>query len=152
MLGNVGKLYGKVGNLLKIRNLFTPLRCCKDEDTRYFPIVRHLHPTQFPNHLIPVKMASKTKDSSDRDLLERILQLVEQYLLHPQSKSDRIYDHKTLMKMLNVNDRYIRRLRDNGYLGFIKHGDKYWYTQADLDRFVQRFHYNDFASDGCIGL
>ncbi len=65
-------------------------------------------------------MASKTKDSSDRDLLERILQLVEQYLLHPQSKSDRIYDHKTLMKMLNVNDRYIRRLRDNGYLGFIQ--------------------------------
>jgi len=38
MLGNVGKLYGKVGNLLKIRNLFTPLRCCKDEDSDISPL------------------------------------------------------------------------------------------------------------------
>lgn len=91
-------------------------------------------------------MTQKTKIYSDRDLLERILQLVEQYLLHPHSKSEKIYDHKTLMSMLNVNDRYIRRLRDNGYLGFIRHGDKYWYTQSDLDKFIQKFHYNGFAS------
>ena len=25
-------------------------------------------------------------------------------------------------------------------------GDKYWYTQADVDRFLRRFHYEAFAS------
>lgn len=37
----------------------------------------------------------------------------------------RIYDNKALMALLGVKDRYLKRLRDNGLLGYSRHGDKY---------------------------
>ena len=42
-------------------------------------------------------------------------------------------------------DKYLKKLRDNGYLGYSREGDKYWYTQEDVDRFLRRFHYEAFA-------
>ena len=51
------------------------------------------------------------------------------------------------MAKLGIKDKYLKKLRDNGYLGYSREGDKYWYTQADVDRFLRRFHYEDFASD-----
>lgn len=50
------------------------------------------------------------------------------------------------MEILNVKTEYLKKLRDNGYISYSRHGDKYWYTQDDLDRFLKRFHYRDFAS------
>lgn len=56
-----------------------------------------------------------------------------------------LYDNKALMTLLGVKDRYLKRLRDNGLLGYSRHGDKYWYTQADIDRFLARCHNAPFA-------
>ena len=56
-----------------------------------------------------------------------------------------IYDNKTLMSLLGVKDRYLKRLRDNGLLGYSRHGDKYWYTQTDVDRFLARCHFAPFG-------
>ena len=70
----------------------------------------------------------------DRELLEKILSIVErQEKLPPPAHEGghRLYDNK---------------LRDNGYLGYSREGDKYWYTQEDVDRFLRRFHYEAFAS------
>ena len=50
------------------------------------------------------------------------------------------------MALLGIKDRYIKRLRDNGLLGYSRHGDKYWYTQSDIDRFLTRCHYDDFGN------
>ena len=50
------------------------------------------------------------------------------------------------MALLNIKDTYLKKLRDNGYLGYSREGDKYWYTQEDVDRFLQRFHFSDFTS------
>ena len=58
--------------------------------------------------------------------------------------SPRLYDNKALMTLLGVKDRYLKRLRDNGLLGYSRHGDKYWYTQADVDRFLARCHVAPF--------
>ena len=60
----------------------------------------------------------------DRELLEKIL---------------------SMMEKLNIKDKYLKKLRDNGYLGYSREGDKYWYTQEDVDRFLRRFHYEAFA-------
>jgi hypothetical protein len=70
--------------------------------------------------------------------------------LHSQLKTPteatlRIYDNKSLMSLLGVKDRYLNRLRDNGLLGYSRHGDKYWYTQADVDRFLSRCHFAPFG-------
>ncbi len=67
--------------------------------------------------------------------------------LLPQFLSDKhkLYDNKTLMAKLGVREKYLKKLRDNGYLGYSREGDKYWYTQEDVDRFLRRFHYEAFA-------
>lgn len=81
------------------------------------------------------------------ETLTRILSLL-------QSQEERIaalsssplYDNKALMALLGVKDRYLKRLRDNGLLGYSRHGDKYWYTQADVDRFLARCHVATFGA------
>ena len=78
------------------------------------------------------------KTPCDRELIEKILAILEKHeKLLPQFLSDKhkLYDNKTLMA----------KLRDNGYLGYSREGDKYWYTQEDVDRFLRRFHYEAFA-------
>ena len=57
-----------------------------------------------------------------------------------------IYDNQSLMKTLNVSSAYLKKLRDEGYISFSRHGDKYWYTKSDIERFLSRFHYEDFAA------
>ena len=59
--------------------------------------------------------------------------------------SPALYDNKALMSLLRVKDCYLKRLRDNGLLGYSRHGDKYWYTQADVDRFLSRCHFAPFG-------
>lgn len=85
----------------------------------------------------------------DRELLEKILRIVErQEKLPPQTQATKhcLYDNKALMEKLQIKDKYLKKLRDNGYLGYSREGDKYWYTQEDVDRFLRRFHYEAFAS------
>ena len=78
----------------------------------------------------------------DRELLEKILSIVErQEKLPPpaQEGGHCLYDNKSLMEKLHIKEKYLKKLRDNGYLGYSREGDKYWYTQADVDRFLRRF-------------
>lgn len=87
-------------------------------------------------------------------MLKRILQLLEgqqelsSFPKDMPQKSVHIYDNKSLMALLGVKDKYIKRLRDNGLIGYSRHGDKYWYTQEDVDRFLKGCHYKAFASPG----
>ena len=75
----------------------------------------------------------------DRELLEKILSIVERQEKLPPPVHEgghRLYDNKSLMEKLNIKEKYLKKLRDNGY----------WYTQEDVDRFLRRFHYEAFAS------
>ncbi len=55
------------------------------------------------------------------------------------------------MALLGIKDKLLKRLRDNGYLGYSRHGDKYWYTQEDVGTFLRHCHYKAFASvDGSL--
>ena len=55
----------------------------------------------------------------DRELLEKILSIVErQEKLPPPAHEGghRLYDNKSLMEKLNIKEKYLKKLRDNGYL------------------------------------
>lgn len=92
---------------------------------------------------------ARPKKRTDREVLDRLLSLVEQYLLHPaRNNLHRIYDNKAMMELLQIKYKYLKKLRDDGHLAYSRVGDKYWYTQEDVDRFLKKFHYSDFASDG----
>ena len=76
------------------------------------------------------------------DMLKRILHLLEESQERSTSGNGtsnecRIYTNKELMKLLGVESRYLKNLRDNGYLSYSRHGDKFWYTQNDVDTFLQ---------------
>lgn len=82
-------------------------------------------------------------ESNIHDLLHILLMKIE--TLSVFGKMPRIYDNKSLMELLGIKDRYLKRLRDNGLLGYSRYGDKYWYTQADVDRFLSQCHYSPFG-------
>ena len=93
---------------------------------------------------------NNNKKQSEREILEEILQtLTEQKktleMIVPNPL--RIYNNKEIMELLGVKDKYLKKLRDNGYLGFSREGDKYWYTQKDVDCFLRSFHYEPFNRD-----
>ena len=81
-------------------------------------------------------------DLSEKELLEKILSKLEQ-----QANKKLLYSNKEVMDMLGVKDKYMKKLRDNGYIGYSREGDKYWYTQEDVDKFLRRFHYEAFATN-----
>lgn len=97
------------------------------------------------------EMVNNFKIKTTEEMLMRILHLLEE----PQTRSTsgnktstecRIYTNKELMKPLGVESRYLKNLRDNGYLSYSRHGDKYWYTQTDVDTFLKSFKYEAFAN------
>lgn len=56
-------------------------------------------------------------------------------------QSKQLYTNKTLQELLDVGDKLIKKYRDNGLLSFTQVGDKYWYTQDDVDKFLAVNHY-----------
>ncbi len=44
--------------------------------------------------------------------------------------------NKEVKDILNIQDRLLKKYRDDGLLGYSQVGDKYWYTQDDIDNFL----------------
>ncbi len=95
-----------------------------------------------------IKM-NKNNKQSDREILGEILKILRNLTVSPIVVQDpmKLYNNKELMELLGVKDRYLKKLRDNGYLGYSREGDKYWYTQKDVDCFLRSFHYEPFNRD-----
>ena len=55
-----------------------------------------------------------------------------------------VYTTKELKEILGVGDKLIKKYRDEGYLGFSRHGDKYFYTEKDLMKFLELNHWDAF--------
>ena len=58
---------------------------------------------------------------------------------------NRIYLNKDVKEILGVQDKLLKKYRDEGMLSYSQVGDKYWYTQSDIDQFLER---NYFAAYG----
>lgn len=52
----------------------------------------------------------------------------------------RIYNNKMVCDILNISEKVLCRYRFDGLLDYSRNGDKYWYTQDDIDNFLQRTH------------
>lgn len=55
-----------------------------------------------------------------------------------------VYTNATLKERLGVGDKLIKSYRDSGYLPYSKVGDKFFYTDEDLEVFLKRFHKDSF--------
>lgn len=56
--------------------------------------------------------------------------------VHPKQ----LYTNKSLKELLGVGDKLIKQYRDNGLLSFTQVGDKFWYSQEDVHKFLAVSH------------
>ena len=56
-----------------------------------------------------------------------------------------IYNNTDIRLILGVDDRLIKKYRDNGYLTYYRQDDKYWYRGYDILNFLKRSKYEAFA-------
>jgi len=49
-----------------------------------------------------------------------------------------------VQQLLNVDDKLIRKYRDEGLLGHTKVEGKYWYGQQDITDFLEKIMYKSF--------
>ena len=57
-----------------------------------------------------------------------------------------VYTNKEIRTILGVDERLIRKYRDNGHLAYSRVHDKYWYRGADIINFLDRTYYEAFAA------
>ena len=57
----------------------------------------------------------------------------------------KVYNKTEINSVLGVNEKQLRRYRYDGKLSYTKVGDKYWYTQDDIDEFMAKHHRKAFA-------
>lgn len=56
-----------------------------------------------------------------------------------------LYTNKEIRLILGVDERLIKKYRDNGFLSYYRQDDKYWYRGADILDFLKRSRYQAFA-------
>ena len=44
--------------------------------------------------------------------------------------------NKEVKDLLNIQDRLLKKYRDDGLLGYSQVGDKFWYSRDDIDNFL----------------
>lgn len=62
-----------------------------------------------------------------------------------QVAPNHIYNNKEIRQILGVDERLIRKYRDNGLLTYHRQNDKYWYRGVDILDFLSRSRYQAFA-------
>lgn len=88
------------------------------------------------------------------ELLTKIFSVVQEILeqlqhLHQKSTQvdpNGVYDNNYVKSLLHIQDKYLKKLRDNGYLGYSREGDKYWYRGRDIITLLDNFYYPAFAT------
>lgn len=49
----------------------------------------------------------------------------------------KVYTSQQVCEILGINAKLLRKYRYNGMLAYSRVGDKYWYTQRDMDEFME---------------
>ncbi len=49
---------------------------------------------------------------------------------------NKIYTNSEIKELLGIQDKLLKKYRDEGLLAYRQVGDKYWYTQSDIDQFL----------------
>lgn len=52
-----------------------------------------------------------------------------------------LYTNKEVMELLGVKDKLLKKYREKGWLSYRQVGDKFWYTQKDIDQFLSSNYY-----------
>ena len=56
-----------------------------------------------------------------------------------------LYTNQEMLKLLDVTSATLKKWRDNGYIGYSLVGSTYYYSEKDLEEFLDRNHYDAYA-------
>lgn len=72
-------------------------------------------------------------------MVEKISRLTKavEMLKNPDVRK-KVYTNSDIQKLLNVNDKLIRKYRNEGLLSYSVEGCKYWYTEQDVTNFFNK--------------
>ena len=59
-------------------------------------------------------------------------------------REDVLYTNKEIRNILGVEERLVKKYRDDGLLTFHRVGDKYWYKGVDILKFLDKCKYKSF--------
>lgn len=78
-------------------------------------------------------------------LIERLDSLNEKLSANKQSPEDIIFDNADVLKILKVSRRTLQQWRTDGVISFSQVGSKLYYTQKDINEFIQRHYQKRFV-------
>lgn len=77
--------------------------------------------------------------------LETLEQLCNKNADNNEYNSLKVYSNKELSTLLGISDKTLRQYRNEGLISYSRVDDKFWYTQTDVDEFIQKHHYDAFT-------
>ncbi|MCM1220916.1 MAG: hypothetical protein NC548_41165 [Lachnospiraceae bacterium] len=63
--------------------------------------------------------------------------VVEVKVLRELVSPSKILNNKEVKEILGIQDKLLKKYRDDGVLGYHQLGDKYWYTWRDIDNLMK---------------
>ena len=91
------------------------------------------------------KYYKKVESVEMNALLGELLDTIESSLERISAPSELVIYNNEINSVLGVEEKLLRRYRYDGKLSYTKVGDKYWYTQNDIDEFMVKHHRKAFA-------
>lgn len=72
--------------------------------------------------------------------------VIEEYKASEENslKPKFLFNNKTLQEYLGVNHRLLAKYRNDGVLGYSQIGEKFFYTQEDVEKFLQSNYYKAY--------
>ena len=72
-------------------------------------------------------------------ICSRVAELSRKMRVYEQTHkpAPKIYTNKEVQQLLGIDDKYIRKYRDEGLLGYTKVKGKYLYSQKDITDFLE---------------
>lgn len=65
-----------------------------------------------------------------------------------EAKTIKIYSSTEVKALLNIGDKLLKKYRDEGLLAYTQVGDKFWYSEADIQKFLSDNYFPAFALAG----
>lgn len=78
----------------------------------------------------------------DKNVYDEISEIIDKLIKKCVEK--KIYSNEDVRELLSVNDKLIRKYRDDGLLSYSRVGNKYFYSSDDIRDFLDKTHLRNY--------
>lgn len=78
----------------------------------------------------------------DKKVFDEICEVIDK--ITKKCVEKKIYSNEDVRELLSVNDKLIRKYRDDGLLSYSRVGNKYFYSSDDIKVFLEKTHLRSY--------